>query len=71
MEYKKKLRKLRVILLCVGIPMDVKKAMDSIEKIDTDGDGLPDKWERLNKLNPADAADAKNHNPAVPEPFQA
>ena len=25
---------------------------------DGDGDGLPDKWERLNKLNPADAADA-------------
>jgi len=25
---------------------------------DGDGDGLPDKWEKLNKLNPADPADA-------------
>ena len=25
---------------------------------DGDGDGLPDKWEKLNKLNPVDAADA-------------
>ena len=29
---------------------------------DGDGDGLPDKWEKLNKLNPADAADANADN---------
>ena len=29
---------------------------------DGDGDGMPDKWEKLNKLNPADASDANADN---------
>jgi hypothetical protein len=37
--------------------------------IDTDGDGIPDRWERQHHLNPRNAADATTHQ--NPEGYSA